>query len=432
MAKVSLIALPSPFEAEPAMNPPLGLAYIAGAVLDAGHDVAVTDFATYTHDYTQPSYLDELPLDADVYGISAMSAQVRWLKQTLQHLKTKTTAKLVVGGPHASACPEECLEMGADHAVRGDGERVFCALVAGDEQSPVTTGYIENISALPWPARDLFDMHRYKRRVGIARGVHLITLRGCPYACAFCDKASVSRRVRYRTLQDVLAEVDHFLDRGVYGFVIYDDIFTLNHDRAFKFCREFKRRNIMWRGWSRANTLDEDILTAMRDSGMVSITMGIESGDDTVLDRINKRTSAADNYRALHLCKKLGVPVRCSLMYGNPGESRESIENTIRMIEETQPDEWNLAVLAPVPGSAIWERPEEYGIRLDKKAVRDADYVMTNRFGDSGIGTPYIGLEGMSDEQFRENLRYFVAELERVCPRRKIQDTIQTIDTRRV
>jgi radical SAM superfamily enzyme YgiQ (UPF0313 family) len=443
--KVLLISLPSPFEAEPAMNPPLGLAYIAAVARDAGADVSVLDYNTKDYDYRYGlEYLKEIG-KADVYGISAVTAQVYWLKRVIEYIRGKyKKATIVAGGPHASACPEECLKMGADYVVKGEGELVFRDFLEGKLDNRGLyyykkgklvgkgTALVHDLDALPLPARDLFGMHNYKRKIGVWRAAHMITLRGCPHSCVYCDKSSVSRMVRYRSIPKVVDEIESLREDGIEAFVFYDDIFTLKKSRVKEFCEAIFPYGIVWRAWSRADTLTEDVLWSMRWAGLYSLTIGIESGDDEVLKLLGKKVTRKQNRAALKLCKKMRIPVRCSLIYGNPGESKKSLKNTIKLIEETQPDEWNLAVMSPIPGSALWEDPDYYGIELDKVKIRDEDYINTNRFGNTGVGTIYCKNKDISMKQYKKNLKYFIAELERVCPRTRIQDTIQNIDMRKI
>lgn len=447
--KVVLISLPAPFASEPAMNPPLGLCYIAAVLRQADiADIRAVDFTLYKeYDYFERAdYLEKIPTDADVYGIYCMSVQFQWLAQATAYIKRRNPKALVVaGGPHASTCPEECLRRaGVDIAINGEGEYAFTAVVEGKDLTAINgacyldkagrfvgseRAFVADLDALPFPDRDLFSIREYKRQIDGEKAVHIVTLRGCPYKCAFCDKKSVGTNVRYRSVANVMREIDFVRDRyGWNAVVIYDDIFTLKRERVYSFCDEFAARKLKWRCWSRTNTIDVPMLKRMKEAGLVSITFGVESGDSSVLKKINKETTREMNLKALLACKELHVPVRCSIMYGNPGESLESVRNTISLIAEAQPDEWNLAVLAPIPGSDIWEHPEKYGVVFDKEWVRAHNYTMTNRFDSSGIGSVWISLAGQGTDEFAANLKYLVEQLERVCPRKRIQDTIQAID----
>jgi anaerobic magnesium-protoporphyrin IX monomethyl ester cyclase len=451
--KIVLISLPVPFALEPSMNPPLGLCYISSFLKENGFDdISAVDFTLYKgYDYfDSQDYLKLIPQDADFYAIYCMTVQFKWLIRVSKYIKDNNEKSVVIaGGPHASTYPEECLiKACVDVAIKGEGEEAVTQIVSGVRFSDIKgacyltnngefkeseRAFIKNINVLPFPDRDLFNLKEYTRTICGKKAIHIVTLRGCPYSCAFCDKVSVGTNVRYRSIKNVLSEIDYVISKyGHNRFVIYDDIFTLNRKRVYAFCDEFKKRELKWRCWSRTNTIDKDMLSVMKESGLVSITFGVESGDDTVLTLINKQTTAEQNRRALLACKEIGVPVRCSIMYGNPGESLESVKNTIKLIEETQPDEWNLAVLSPVPGSGIWENPQKYGVIFDKEWVRTNNYSMTNRFDASGIGSIWISLNDISYEQFINNLRFLVRELERVCPRKRIQDTIQTIDINRL
>ena len=425
--KVVLVSLPYSFALEQSMNPPLGLCYIASFLKSQGVcDVSGVDLANHGVS------LEMLPLDADVYGVGCMTSQYGHLVRTCDFLRARNqTAKIAVGGPHFTNCPED-KPPSADVVIRGDGEHEFYKFVAGHRVDELSIHRCD-VQSMPFPDRDIFGLENYRRTLEGEPAVHLVTLRGCPYDCSFCDRVSVGRNVRYRDVCEVLDEVDFVIDRyGIRRFVVYDDIFTLRKQRAIEFSRAFKDRGVRWRCWSRADTLDEKTLVAMKDAGLVSITLGIESGDDGVLERIGKGVSAKMNREALLLCRRCGVAVRCSLMYGNPGECRESIQNTVDLVVETQPDEWNLAVLTPVPGSMIWRDPARFGFGLDKSWVRENEYAVVNRFRESGVGDLWYAHDVMSDVEFCSNLEFMVSELERLCPRKCIQDTIQQIDLRKL
>jgi anaerobic magnesium-protoporphyrin IX monomethyl ester cyclase len=415
---ITLINPPSPWAIEPAMGEQLGLCYVVAALKSEGFKVNGLDFAI--EDYTK--YNQILPLSSDVYGIYCMTSQYKWVKQVCLFLKEyNPKAKIVVGGPHATCCPEDFFKLGVDNVVQGYGDYALNDILNGVEGRL----FFQNLM----PDRSIFSQYKYKRTINGKKAFHINTIRGCPYSCNYCDKKSVGREVFYRPVGAVLDEIDFLMDKyETNSFVIYDDIFTLLPKRVERFCQEFKKRNIQWRCWARTDLVDREMLAYMKECGLTSITFGVESGDDTVLSRINKKATVNDNWNALRNCAIVGIPVRCSLMFGNPGECESSLTNTIEMVEQCQPDEWNLAVLKPTPGSAFWDYPEKYGIKFDKQAIINSDYQMLNRFEDNGIGNIICSIDSCPDDELKELLPWFVSELERVCPRKNIQDTIQEIN----
>ncbi len=447
--KIIFISLPSPFANESAMNPPLGICYLSAYLKRQGYsDIELVDFALYSeYDYlNEQIYLEKIPLDGDVYGIYCVTPQYKWLYEISKYIKSNTSAQLIAGGPHPTNCVEDCLiDCGVDIVVKGEGEIPLTEILLGKPLKGIaylengkiidnkTRSYIKDLDTLPLPDYTLIDLSLYKRTINGKKAAHIVTLRGCPYNCAFCDKQSVGRSVRYRSVLSVIREMDLLRDQyGINSFVIYDDIFTLNKQRVIDFCKYFKKAGSQWRCWSRTDTVSYDILSEMQQSGLASITFGVESGSDRVLRRMNKGTTRKQNRDALLLCKQLKIPVRCSLMYGNPGEDIYSLEDTIRFVEETQPDEWNLAVFKPIPGSSVWDCPERYGVSFDKEWLKREFYLPCNRFDDSGVGNIWIDLVEMSRQALLDNLRYFINELERVSPRSNIQDTIQQIKTEEI
>lgn len=420
---ICLINPPSPWATEPAMDVNLGLCYVAAALKYGGYDVQGIDFGAIKNDYSKTDYLlnSKLMKGSDVYGIYCMSVQFKWVKQIVQFIKASNSkAKIFIGGPHATCCPDDCFAIGADYVVKGPGAFAINDVLSG------VVGRLYEANMIP--DRSIFDQYEYHRTINGERAFHIVTLRGCPYSCRYCDKQSVGKEVHLRPVESVLEEIDMLMEKHqTRSFVIYDDIFTLNRRRLETFCDEFKERNLQWRCWARADLVDEPMLQMMKDSGLTSITFGIESGDDNVLKRIGKRITSKANYSALLTCKKIGLPVRCSLMYGNPGENYVSLTNTIEMVRFCQPEEYNLAVLAPTPGSEFWNNPEKYGLKFDKQKIIDDDYQALNRFKDTGIGEVLCEVDGQSINELTAMLWWFVEALEKASPRRKIQDTIQTI-----
>lgn len=417
---IALINPPSPWANDPAMSPQLGLCYISAALKSEGYEVNGVDFGAIPCDYSTKEYLSYIPPFSDVYGIYCMSVQFHWAKEICQYIRrANPKAKIFVGGPHATCCPNDFRGL-ADYVIKGYGDFAINDILSGI----IGRSHPEYLI----PDRSIFDKYEYHRTINGERAFHITTLRGCPYSCRYCDKKSVGRKVDYTPINLVLEEIDRLMEKyQTRSFVIYDDIFTLKESRLKIFCNEFKKRNLQWRCWSRTDLVDRPMLQMMKDSGLTSITFGVESGDAVVLQRIGKRTTVSDNYGAILLCQNLGIPVRCSLMFGNPGECKRSLENTIDMIRFCTPDEWNLAVLKPMPGSAFWDHPERYGLRFDKQAVIDSDYQILNRFEDTGVGHIICSVDSCPDEELKELLPWFIGELEKASPRKMIQDTLQTI-----
>jgi len=283
---------------------------------------------------------------------------------------------------------------------------------------------IKDLDSLPFPDRTLVDVSKYKRRLRGKRAFHVVSARSCPYNCSFCSKGAVGTQLRFRSVQNFIAELCFNEEKyGVKYFIIYDDTFTVNKNRAIKIAEEMGEMNYFWRCFTRTDKLDSDLLNAFKEGGITSITLGVESFSDSMLTVYNKQATAEDNRRALKLCGEVGIPVRCSLIYGGPYETRETLQETIDGVEETQPDEWNVATFVPIPGSDVGDNPEKYDVNI----LPDPDYLKYHRVGESGMGEVMMDISTMTRGEYVENRRWFVNELERVCPRRQIQDTIQKL-----
>src|SRR4030042_1271840 len=403
---------PNPFLQQAAMDIPLGIAYLSSFLKEyTEHKIQYLDYNLYQDNLYQDKFdfeqsnkwLQIIDLTQDYYCITGTTPQYFWLKKIALYIKkNRRDAIVIIGGNHASNFQDDVKrQCKADYVIKGEGEKQLFNIISGEYKivdGLLQRNYINNLNILPFPDRTLTNYKLYKRTINKKRAFHLVTLRGCPYNCAFCDRNSVSRHTRYRSVDNVIQEIDFI--NGTYkvnSFVIYDDIFTLDKKRLDEFCKEFRKRNITWRCWSRTDLVDEDILKEMKQSGLSSITFGVESGDDQILATLNKGTTREINRKALLAAKKNKIPVRCSLIFGSPGETIFSLRNTIALIKETKPSEWNLSVLTPIPGSDIWNNPRKYKIRIKKAEIKANDYINCNRFGCTGVGEFTYDILGMDN-----------------------------------
>ena len=176
-------------------------------------------------------------------------------------------------------------------------------------------------------------------------------------------------------MKQVIAEM------GYHGFNFHDDTFAVNRDRAMELCKEFKKLDIVWRCLTRVNTVDEELLVNMRDAGCKEIIYGIESYSQKILNNLQKGTTAKQNLHAMKLTKKIGIQTKAGIIVGNPGETWDTIRETMKGLRECPPDYWALSTLTPYPGSAIYENPEKYKVKLLTRDISQYLMVDKNRKG---------------------------------------------------
>ena len=189
---ISLINLPSPWAKTPAMNPPLGLCYLSTALkLNTAYHITGVDLD-----------LGDPIKPAMMYGIYCMTPQYESLVNIIREIRDIISgALIVVGGPHPTSCPRDCLNAGADIAVRGPGELAILDIVENGKREPIIEGTLPpTLNHIPFPDRDLFRLDRYHRTLNQEQAIHIITLRGCPFQCAFCDKQSVGKTLHLRSV----------------------------------------------------------------------------------------------------------------------------------------------------------------------------------------------------------------------------------------
>lgn len=407
--KATLINPPRSYLIEPEAQAPMGLLYVAAVFEQEGWEVQYVDLA----------FTDEIP-EADLYGITATSADYPDAIQVAKQLKPRG-GPIVLGGRHVTGMGGQVDEV-FDCWVSGEGEKPIRSIIAGFPN--LSKGYvgspIEDLDTIPFPARHLLpvqgkNVFAYGRRYWEGETTCLLTMRGCPFCCAFCTAGG--EKVRYRSVDNVIAEIEHVKEAyGIREFRLSDDTFTVNRERLLRLLPRMKACNIFWRASVRARPLDPELLELMADSGCVELSYGIESGDQAVLDRVNKGVTLEQSETAMKWSKEAGITVRALMIAGLPGETPESAYKTIEFMEKTR-QYWDIAALTnfvPLPGSPIWNEPAKFGVTKIKH-IDDFNFYLWKPGPDGPVMTEivnHIELEDLSSDEVTKNKRvlraYFI------------------------
>jgi len=315
----------------------------------------------------------------------------REISTIVKGLSADTT--VVVGGPHPAGAPEECArDPHFDYTVVGEGEITMLELcdalerggdvsaVAGlwyteepDPSSPLQVtaerGWIDNLDALPWPARallpplDSYQMTMFQYREWPASTIY--TSRGCPYSCIFCERREIlGNRFRVHSAHNVVDEIEHLRDDfGIREIFFYDDTFTLDARRVEAICQEMLRRQVRmsWNISTHIGTVTRDLLRLMREAGCWQIAYGIETGDPEVIRDILKGTDLDTVRERVQWTVDAGIEAKGLFMIGHPTDTPESINRTIEFARSLPIASANFKITTPFVGTPLRDMAEGYG-----------------------------------------------------------------------
>lgn len=364
---IALIAPPSSSVDDDAVDPPLGLLYIAAVLIEQNfEDIQVVDL-TGRGLCLQEIDQVELP-QSDIYGISCFCTNYVFVKQIIQRLKEiNPEAMIVLGGPNPSALPQYTMEdSGADAVVVGEGEDAFAsivrALASGQRLEGVITGTgRENLDAYPFPARQLVNLTHYSRKLEGRPCLSILGSRGCSHHCVHCNSVVLgggSPKVRYRSAENICAEISLFRDRYSH-FRFTDDHFT-GHPELLTVLEQIKKLDIRFRAFACIEDLTEERSKALHSSGCCHVTVGIESLNVDNL-RIIGKIRQARCFNNIETARKAGLAVRASFMVGLPFDSDASVSASFYRAAQLGIDEFAVYPIIPYPGTLIAKHPERYG-----------------------------------------------------------------------
>jgi len=377
--KIVFIELPHIYLMQQKTQAPLGLMYLASSLRQKGYiDIEIKRLIS----------LDEFDLenkipDADIYGISSVSLDYASAKTVARRLRKRKNGKVIIGGYHATAETEFVLEEtdedGSylwDSVCKREFDEKIIEVVKDVELNNLKRLYVgdqcKNLDDIPFPARDLiydqggsifaYDKHYSENKLSTV----ICSSRGCPFKCTFCATSVMwCNVVRFRSPDNLAKEIDECIDKyNIKEFRFSDELFTINKKRVLSLMEKMKDREIYWKCSTRSDCVDEEIIIAMKNSGCKEIAFGVESADPDVLVAINKKNSIEKSIKALSVCNEIGVNTRVLMMINTPGETVYTVDKNIEFLEKIPFTCASLSVFKPLPGSAVWDNPEKYGIEI--------------------------------------------------------------------
>ena len=389
------------------LEPPLGLLYLATWLNNHGYRAQIADLSSVSPE----RWADTIP-PADIYGFSTYTTTYHRTQRILQIVKSvNPRAWTVAGGPHASALPES-VARDFDFVIVGEGEKAILHLVQGLESrkslpSILCEPPVTNLDALPFPDYSLVDVPSYRRVVDGGHSLSILSSRGCPYRCVFCNSIVMGghHRVRFRSAANVVEEICLLKAKwGITSFRFQDDIFTLNLPRLREITVMLRDEGITYRCFGRLDRCKQETADLLYEGGCRHIAFGMESGSPVILERMQKGQTVDDIRQGIANAKASGLIVRVYLIVGFPGETWETVQDTVDLMLECTPDEFVVYPLIPYPGTLLYQRPEVFGITVINPDF--SRYFQVRR----GRGTGYVFRTRDLDETVIADMRAFMIE----------------------
>ena len=362
------------------VQPPLGLAYLAAVLREAGFTVEVLDINALGLD-EEGVHARIRSIKPDIAGITVMTLLAQNAVKVARLIKdVDSSIKVVLGGPHLSIFAKEALSFDCvDYGIYGEGEFAFLELAqkissrkpleqiqglvykSGQDVVINPVALINDLDQLPFPALDLLPRERYS----LANAAHpfssIVTTRGCPWQCAFCLRDPVNVKLRFRSPALVVDEIErNILDFGAREINICNDSLTASREHIAGICNEILKRKIKirWQGPSRVNTVTSDLLSLMKKAGCHALRYGVESGSQEILDKMRKGITIKQVEDAFKWTKKAGIEIMAYFMLGYLDETPRTMQRTIDFAKRLSPDGAIFAVATPLPETELFRQAQ--------------------------------------------------------------------------
>lgn len=359
--------------------PPINLLYIASILKQEGHEVVLVDALA------EQKPLTEISQCIDKYDIVIISTSTMSFSEDIGVLaefkRIKKSIITIIFGSHPTFMPEHALEFEkVDIIVRREPEYIIKdvvnALETGDdswkkvggigyrdgEKKVLNDDYplIDNLDSLPFIDRSLLpkDIHYFNPLIRRMPYTTIMTSRGCPAKCNFCTvPVFYGQKVRARSAENVLTELELIQNQGYKEVWVRDETFTVFKKRNIHIFNEMIDRglDLSWICNARVGTVDRDMVVLMKKAGCHTIKFGVESGVQQILDNIKKGINISQTRKTFKLAHEVGINTHAHIMLGCPGDSRDTINATIRFVKEIDPTTVTFGICTPYPGTALFD-----------------------------------------------------------------------------
>lgn len=385
--------------------PPLGTLYAAAMLRDRGYDVALFDAMLAESTAEWETALDRYRpryavIFEDNFNYLSKMSLLRMRDAAFEMIQQAKARGCIViaAGADMTDHTERYLQAGADYVLLGEGEETLAELIAlleamngkpaeSDLYNVRSLAYLQDsrmiktpsrvvmrdLDAIPFPAWDLVDVERY-RRIWLERhgyfSLNMVTTRGCPFHCNWCAKPIWGQRYNVRSPRNVVAEMK-WLQANVQPDHLWfmDDIMGIQDRWIEQFADELDTQgvHIPFKSLNRVDLLLRgQSIPALARAGAKIVWVGAESGSQKILDAMDKGTTVEQIYEATRQLHAHGVQVAFFLQFGYPGETREDIELTLKMVRDLMPDDIGISVSYPLPGTPFYDRVQhELGERVN-------------------------------------------------------------------
>lgn len=357
---------------------PISLPSIAGILRHYGYDVKILD--CIAGDISTDKVLKvAVEFDPSLIVVNFSTVTFHGDCKLVDALSEVFNGHITAIGAHVTTLSEDSLKTSRlNSVIRGEPEitclRLADSIKNGDDLATVdgisykagsnifhnkSRDFIEDLDNLPFPARELIDNQRYTLPIINRPYTLLISSRGCPYNCIFCTANTYyGKKLRLRSPENILREIEHIITKhGIRDITMWSDTFTLNRDFVVKICQGIIESglNIFWMSNSRVDKVDRELLSLMKRAGCIGISYGVESGVQEILDNIKKGITIQQIRDAFRWTHEVGIETLAHIIFGLPGETKDTIEQTIRFVINLDPDYAQFYCAIPFPGTEFYD-----------------------------------------------------------------------------